>query len=454
MKPRYAMALVLCTWIGSLSSAGSLLRGSEPPQINENVEQWLRREYASLEALYKHFHSHPELSWQEQETAKRIAQELQSAGCEVTERVGGYGVVGLLRNGEGPTVMVRADMDALPIVERTGAPYASQVRAVDREGRTVGVMHACGHDMNMTCLVGTARVLAAQRDRWKGTLMFVGQPAEEVGAGARAMLADGLFTRFPKPDCALALHCDGRYASGHVNYREGQLQANVDSVDILVRGKGGHGAAPHRTIDPIVIAARIVLDLQTIVSREVDPLESAVVTVGSIHGGTKHNIIPNEVAMQLTVRTTNDIVRKQVLASIQRIAKAAAAASNAPEPEVKIDLEQFTPALFNEPKLTRRCMSVARRVLGAEHVHERPMSLGGEDFSQFVLAGIPGCYFFLGTAPADQVLASQRPNGPPLRLPHTDQYLPVPEPTIKTGVKAMTSIVLELMGTADTESGR
>jgi amidohydrolase len=260
------------------------------------------------------------------------------------------------------------------------------------------------------------------------------------------MLGDGLFTRFPKPDFAFALHCDGRYAHGHVNSREGQLQANVDSVDIVVRGKGGHGAAPHRTIDPVVIAARIVLDLQTIVSREIDPLEAAVVTVGSIHGGTKHNIIPNDVKLQLTVRTTRDDMRKQVLDGIVRIAKAAAVAANAPEPEIKVDLQQFTPALVNEPELTRRCMSVMRKVLGNDRVHERPMSMGGEDFSQFVLAGVQGCYFFVGTAPPEQVRAAQQPGGSALPLPHTDRYAPVPEPTIKTGVKAMTSVVLDFVG--------
>src|SRR5262249_45677585 len=261
------------------------------------------------------------------------------------------------RNGQGPTVLVRTDMDALPIVERTGLPYASKVTARDKHGRVVGVMHACGHDMHMTCWVGTARVLVALKDRWKGTLVFIGQPAEEVGSGARMMLDDGLFKRFPKPDYCLALHCDGARAHGTLAYSEGLALANVDSVDITVRGKGGHGAAPHTTIDPIVLAARIVLDLQTLVSRETDPLNPAVVTVGSIHGGTKHNIIPDEVKLQLTVRSTKDKVRKHLLDGIKRIAEGCARVANAPAPEVKVDPDEFTPALFNTPALTRRTVS-------------------------------------------------------------------------------------------------
>jgi len=411
-----------------------------------DVRRWLETEYPALDGLYKHLHAHPELSYQEAETAKRIAQELRDAGCAVTTGVGGHGVVAILKNNDGPVLMIRADMDALPIVERTGLPYASLVRTRDRDGRDVGVMHACGHDINMTCLVGAARALSKWKSRWQGTIVFVGQPAEEVGAGARMMLADGLFTRFPKPNYALALHCDARYAHGQVNYREGAMQANVDSVDIVVRGRGGHGAAPHRTIDPVVIAARIVLDLQTIVSREVDPLDAAVVTVGSIHGGTKHNIIPNDVKLQLTVRTTSETTRKQVLDAIVRITRAAAAGAKAAEPEIKIDPDQFTPALVNDPLLTRRTVTLLRAVHGTERVFERPMSLGGEDFSRFVLAGVPGCYFFLGTASPERVVEAQREGGRPLALTHGDEYYPIPEPTIKTGVLSMTLAAWNLLG--------
>jgi hippurate hydrolase len=411
----------------------------------ETIRAAIDKDYDHLEALYKHLHSHPELSLKEKETAARIAKELKDASVEVTTGVGGHGVVGVLKNGEGPKIMIRADMDGLPVVEATKLPYASQVRTRDRQGRDVGVMHACGHDINMTCLVGVARVLAKDRKAWSGTIVFVGQPAEEIGAGARMMIADGLFHRFPRPDMAFALHCDARYPHGHVNYRSGQLQANVDTIDIVLRGKGGHGAAPHTTIDPVVLAARVVLDLQTIVSREVDPLDAAVVTVGSIHGGTKHNVIPAEVRLQLTVRTTNDKTRKQVLEAIKRIAQAAAASARAPEPEVIVDEDQFTPALVNDAELTAKMSALFQKQFGKDHVHERPMSLGGEDFSRYVLAGVPGFYFFVGTAPPERVQEAKS-GGAPLALTHTDGYYPIPEPTIKTGVLAMTLAVMEVVG--------
>jgi hippurate hydrolase len=401
-------------------------------------------DYKYLEALYHHIHSHPELALNEVQTAARIAQELRKAGFEVTEKVGGTGVVGVLRNGDGPVVLVRADMDALPIIEKTGLHYASTVRVPGDGGRDVGVMHACGHDVNMTCLIGVARQLTKIKDQWHGTLVFIGQPAEEIGAGARLMLRDGLFQRFPRPNFALGLHCDGRYPHGTVNYRAGQVQANVDSVDIIVRGKGGHGAAPHRTIDPVVLAARIILDLQTLVSREHNPIEPTVVTVGSIHGGTKHNIIPNEVHMQLTVRTVSDKGRKEVLEGIVRVAKAAALGARAPEPLIKHNPGEFTPSLYNDPELTSRLVTVFRHVLGKENVKERPLSLGGEDFSEYVRAGVTGCYFFLGCA-SPETLAEAEKSGRPVPSVHTDAFAPVPAPTIQTGVLAMSCAVLDLM---------
>lgn len=418
-------------------------RGAVSPAAIDAIKAKIDTEYKSLDVLYKHFHEHPELSLEEQETGARLAAELRAAGFAVTEKVGGFGVVAVLRNGDGPTIMVRADMDALPIVENTGLPYASRVRAKDKYGRDVGVMHACGHDVNMTCLVGAARVLHALRERWSGTLMLVGQPAEEIGAGAEMMLADGLFHRFPRPDYCLATHCDARWAHGQVNYRVGQMQANVDSVDITVLGKGGHGAAPHTTIDPVVLAARIVLDLQTIVAREVNPLEPAVVTVGSIHGGTKHNIIPDEVKLQLTVRTTTDDVRRQVLAAIARIAKGSAVAAGAPEPLVEIDKHSI-PALVNDAELATCTVPLFRDLLGDDAVGERPMSLGGEDFSRYIRAGVPGFYYFLGSASPKSVAAANA-GGPPLAQTHTDSYYPIPEPTIRTGVLTMSAAVLNLM---------
>jgi amidohydrolase len=419
------------------------------PPSNERpaaVEKQVFADYPRLDALYKQLHANPELSLQEVQTAARIARELKEAGFTVTEKVGGQGVVGVLENGKGPTVLVRADMDALPIVENTGLEYASKVRTKDARGGDVGVMHACGHDVNMTCLVGTARILAGMKDKWSGTLVFIGQPAEEIGAGAKAMLADGLFKRFPRPDYCLALHADARYAHGHVNYRSGQMQANVDSVDITIRGRGGHGAAPHTTIDPIVLAARLILDLQTISSRERDPLDAAVVTVGSIHGGTKHNIIPDEVKLQLTVRTTTDATRQAVLAAIERKAKAAAEGAGAPEPLIKLDLESYTPALVNNPELTKRMAAVLNETLGKDRVHERRMSLGGEDFSRYAREGVPSFYFFVGSAPPELIAEAAQPDGRRLALTHSERYFPVPEPTIKTGVLSMTSAVLSLVG--------
>jgi amidohydrolase len=300
--------------------------------------------------------------------------------------------------------------------------------------------------MHMTCWVGTARVLSRLKDQWKGTLLFIGQPAEEIGAGAKAMLADGLFKRFPKPDYCLALHCDNRQPHGTVAFTEGLALANVDTVDITVRGKGGHGASPHATVDPVVLAARIVLDLQTIVSREVNPTDPAVVTVGSIHGGTKHNIIPNEVKLQLTVRTTKDSVRKHVLEAIARIAKANAVAARAPEPMVKVDLDEWTPALLNDGPLTRKTVALFKEVLGADAVRERPPVMGGEDFGRFGREGVPIFLWFLGTQPPDRIAAAEKEGGPTLPSLHSDQFYPVPAPTLKTGVLTMSLAVLNLMG--------
>jgi hippurate hydrolase len=425
-------------------TSGKTGRAAAIPKAD--IQKQITVELEHLEGLYKHFHTQPELSLHEQQTSARLAAELKALGFTVTEKVGGYGVVGVLKNGPGPTVLVRTDMDALPVTERTGLPYASKQQVRDKSGNDVGVMHACGHDMHMTCWVGTARVLAGMKDRWSGTLVFIGQPAEEIGAGAKAMLADGLFQRFPKPDYCLALHCDAREAHGHISFTEGMALANVDSVDILVRGKGGHGASPHMTVDPIVLAARIILDLQTLVSREINPTDPAVVTVGSIHGGTKHNVIPNEVKLQLTVRTTKDSVRKHVLEGIERIAKAAAVGARAPEPVVKVDPGEFTPALVNDSALTRKTVAVFKDLLGADHVHERPPVMGGEDFGRYGRAGVPIFLYFLGTVAPERVAASRRDNGPSLPSLHSDLYYPVPEPSIQTGVLTMTAAVLNLVG--------
>jgi hippurate hydrolase len=431
-----ALGLLL---VGTLSAA--------EPNVKELAGDVMKRidaEYDSLEALYKHIHAHPELSLEEVQTSARLAKEIKAAGFEVTEKVGGTGVVAVLKNGKGPTILVRTDMDGLPVVERSGLPYASKVRVRDKDGQEVGVMHACGHDMHMTCWTGTARVLAAMKDRWSGTLVFIAQPAEEIGMGARKMLGDGLFTRFPRPDYALALHCDSFRPHGTIAYSDGLALANVDSVDITVRGRGGHGSAPHTTVDPVVLAARIVLDLQTLVSREINPTDPAVVTVGSIHGGTKHNIIPDEVKMQLTIRSTKDSVRDHLLKGIERIANAAAEGARAPKPVVKIDPSHWTPALLNEPKLTRKTVALFREVLGDKGVLERPPVMGGEDFSRYGREGVPIFLYFLGTLDPKRIEASLRPGGDPLPSLHSDRYYPVPEPSIRTGVLTVSMAVLNL----------
>ncbi len=422
----------------------------------ENLDGVITRELDSLLSTYKYLHSHPELSYQEKETSNYLAKELRSLGFEVTENVGDYGVpsrtsyglVAVLRNGDGPTVMVRTDMDSLPVEERTGVPYASRVK-VKVEAGEVGVMHACGHDVHMTSFLGTAKMLSQLKDQWAGTLVMIGQPAEERGAGARAMLRDGLYTRFPKPDFALALHTSASLEAGKIGYREGYALANVDSVDITIRGAGGHGAYPHRTKDPIVIAAQVVLALQTIVSREVGPLDPVVVTVGSIHAGTKHNIIPDEAHLQLTVRSYKPEVRKKLLSSIERITKGIATAAGVPPeraPLVEFSEEEYTPSTYNDPDLTRRVVSVLEATLGSENVVKTDPVMAGEDFSRYGLEDkqIPICMFWLGAVDPARIREA-REKGISLPSLHSSEFAPLPEPTIQTGVKAMTSVVLELM---------
>lgn len=409
------------------------------------IDKKIDAEADDLLALYKHLHSHPELSLQEKESAARMATELEKLGFEVTTKIGGHGVVGVLKNGSGPTVWVRADMDALPVTEQTGLDYASKVRTKDRTGNDVGVMHACGHDIHMTCFVGTARTLVSLKDQWAGTLVMVAQPAEEIGAGARMMIEDGLFKKFPKPDYCLALHADAQLPVGKIHYTEGLAMANVDTVDLTIKGKGGHGASPHLSVDPIVLAAQVILDLQTIVSREVEPGEPAVVTVGSIHAGNKHNIIPNEAKLQITVRSTTDKTRDKVLKSIERIAKGHAEAARAPAPEMKVHLDEFCPLLTNDPKLTKRVVGLFGKVLGPENLVARKPVMGGEDFSRFASTGAPICMYFLGTIEPEKFAASKKEGGKPLPSAHNDGYAPQPGPSIKVGVRTMTLAVMDLM---------
>src|SRR6202167_5354371 len=323
--------------------------------------------YPSAHDLYIDLHKNPELSSHETQTAAKLATRLRSLGYEVTEGIGGTGVVAILKNGAGPTVMLRTELDALPVEEKTGLPYASTVRTKDDGGVNVGVMHACGHDIHMASWMGTARIMASTRTRWRGTLMLIGQPAEEDGDGAKAMLADGLFTRFPRPDYAVAIHDDARYPAGIIGYHAGPLLANVNSVKITIFGRGGHGARPESTVDPIVIAARTVMALQTIVSRETSPFDPAVVTVGSIHGGTRPNIIPSEVTLELSVRSLSDAVRTHLLNSIARITKAEALAAGAPR-EPLIEMTEGSYALVNDAAMTKRVAAALLRELGARQV--------------------------------------------------------------------------------------
>ncbi len=442
--PLLALTLTLCTAPG--------LRAQQPA-----LDAAVDRELPSLVAAYKALHAAPELSHHEEKTAAFVAKELRALGYDVTERVGkyerpelvGYGVVAVMRNGAGPTVLVRADMDALPVEEKTGLPYASTVRTKNEAGQDVSVMHACGHDVHATSLVGTARLLAQLKDRWHGTLVLVGQPAEETIDGARAMLADNLYARFPRPDFAVALHDNADLEAGRVGVVPGYALASSSSVDIVVRGMGGHGSKPEATKDPVVLAAQIVLALQTIVSRENSPLDPAVVTVGSIHGGTKRNIIPDEVTLQLTVRAYKEEVRQHVLASIKRIAEGAALAAGVPAeraPLVRVNETEYAPATYNDPALAERLTGAFNAALGADNVVRMPPVMGSEDFGRFALEGhqIPAVIFWVGAVEPARVAESRR-TGTPLPSLHSSLFAPVPEPTIRTAVKAMTAAVLELM---------
>lgn len=412
------------------------------PSVAGEPAEWIDAQAPAVVAFYKELHGSPELSLQEEKTAAKLADAWGHAGYTVTRGVGGTGVVAVLENGDGPTVMLRTDLDGLPVVEQTELPYASKVRTKDKRGATVGVMHACGHDIHMANLVGAARLLAESRERWRGTLVCIAQPAEELGAGAQAMLADGLFARFPRPDYAIALHAANDLEAGKVSVCSGYFGANVDSVDILVKGRGGHGAAPHTTVDPIVLAARLVLDLQTIVSRELKPTEPAVVTVGSIHGGTKHNIIGDDCKLQLTVRTYSQEVREQIADAIRRKARTAAASVDGPEPEV--EYSEGTPSLYNDPELTARVGGVLRETLGEDRVETAEPMMGGEDFSRYGKAGVPICMFRLGTIKKERLDAWEAAGETPPSM-HSSKYWPDPDPALRTGMRAMAAIVEDLL---------
>ncbi|MBT4521633.1 MAG: amidohydrolase [Halieaceae bacterium] len=430
----------ICVVLTALAGSSGLWAAS--------IKSSLSSDYDYLEGLYKHLHQHPELSYKEKETSARVAAELQEIGFTVTERVGGYGVVAILVNGSGPTLMLRTDTDALPVQEQTGLAYASQVRTVDGEGQDVGIMHACGHDMHMTVLVGAARQMVQRKQDWQGTLMLIAQPAEERGGGAKAMLADGLFERFPRPDFNFAFHVSAGLPVGQIGFASGYVMANVDSVDIKVHGVGGHGAYPHMTKDPVVLAARIITSLQTIVSRELSPLEPAVITVGSIHGGTKHNIIGNSVDLQLTVRSYSDQTRDFLLRRIREISIGEAQVAAIPQalwPSVRVK-DEYTPSTYNQPDYTARIVQHWRSIFAREQLVEVSPVMGGEDFSRYgrVEPKIPSALFWLGTVDPQQVKTAAA-KGIALPSLHSAKYAPLPEPSIMMGVEAMTEAALMLL---------
>lgn len=413
-----------------------------------DLKKSVAQDYPYLFSLYKHLHSHPELSFKEVETARRIGDELELAGFEVTRQFGGTGLVAVMKNGEGPTLLIRADMDALPVPEMTGVPWASKVKSVEQTGQEVSVMHACGHDVHMSVLVGTARRMEALRGQWKGTLILIGQPAEERGAGARAMLKDGLFEKFPRPDYNLALHVSPTLEAGKMGFVSGYGFANVDSVDIHIKGIGGHGAYPHMTKDPVVLGAQIVMALQTLMSREISPLEAGVVTVGAFHAGAKHNVISDAAHLQLTVRTYADETRAHLLDGIKRIVEGQARSFGMPQshmPEVLVK-DEFTPSLYNDPDLTASMKSTIAAEIGEANVIDVEPVMGGEDFARYGRQEprIPSLMMRLGAVHAEKIKAAQS-GGPALPSLHSSRFAPDPEPTIKTGARAMTAAALEIL---------
>jgi amidohydrolase len=449
MKPTATtISVLLVALIGSIFHPLSTAAASSE-EWRSLVTGRVEAEYPSLFGIYTNLHAHPELSFMEVKTAAFVAKELRALGFTVTEKVGKTGVVGVFTNGPGPTVLVRGDMDGLPIQENSGVPYASTDIVKDMSGKDQPAMHGCAHDTHVTGLIGTARLLVALKDKWAGTLVFVAQPAEEIGAGARAMLTDGLYTRFPKPDYAIALHSTSILPAGVIGYGEGPFLASVNSVDILVRGVGGHGSAPHTTKDPIVLASQIVLALQTIVSRELKPGTTAVVTVGTIHGGLKRNIISDEVKLELTLRAFDDKVMSQLIASIRRICANLARAAGVPEDRLPVVtlMPESTPVTNNDPTLTRRLTATFNEWFGTNRVKLTPPITGGEDFSEFGRTEhkVPICMWWVGATDPAKFAESER-TGVPVPSNHSATFAPVPEPTLKTCVTSMTAAVLELLG--------
>jgi amidohydrolase len=437
MKGFLITALPLASLLLGMNS-----RAAPPADIRSEIDA----AYPQSETLYLDLHRHPELSMHEQHTAAKLAAALRELHFEVTEHVGGTGVVGVLKNGAGPVVMLRTELDALPVEEKTGLPFASTERATDAAGHEVAVMHACGHDAHMAAWTATARIMASTRERWRGTLILIGQPAEEDGDGATDMVQDGLFTRFPKPDYALAVHDDSRYPAGLIGYQLGPVMSAIDELTLIVHGRGGHGARPESTVDPIVIAARIVVTLQTIVSRETSPLEPSVITVGSIHGGTRPNIIPDDVTLQLTVRSVTEANRQHLLSAIARIAKSEAAAAGATvEPTLQSD--GHVPALINDTALAQRLSAALSRQLGPARVKETAPEMVSEDFAVFGESGVRLMMFRIG-ATSQAAFDEAAKTGIPVPSLHSARFAPEREPTIKAAATAEVLALRELMPAA------
>ena len=413
----------------------------------KSIEESIKQDIPYLKSLYLDIHKNPEISLMEKETSKKLANELEKIGFEVTRNFGGYGVVGIFKNGNGPTILYRTDMDALPMKEKTGLSYASQIITKNFDGNDVGTMHSCGHDMHMTVWTGTARALIERKNEWTGTIIMIGQPAEEIGAGAAMMLNEGLFEKYPIPDYGIALHSSPIIPSGKVGFGKGYTMANTESVDIKVFGQGAHGASPHMSIDPIVTASIIVMELQTIVSRNINPLDDAVITVGSFQGGTKHNIIPDEVKLQLTIRTYKEKVRKLIHKRIKEICNGVASSMGLDKsqwPEVMIP-EKYTPANFNDSKLVDLMMNSSREIIGVNNVIVSDPQMVGEDFSRFgnTKEKIPTVLYWLGTVPDDRMKKYEAGN---YALPglHSPFYYPEIEQSIITGIKVNTQAMIKI----------
>lgn len=423
--------------LGTASAASAPL---DVPATKAAIDHLLDADYPHLDALYKDIHAHPELAFQENATAAKLAGEMRALGFEVTEHVGKTGLVAIYKNGPGPMVMVRTELDALPMEEKTGLPYASHATQM-WNGKVTPVAHSCGHDIHMASWVGTATALVAMKGKWHGTLMFIAQPAEERVSGAKAMLADGLFKRFGKPDMGFALH-DGPMAYGNVYYRAGVLSSNSDSLELTFTGRGGHGSMPNVTIDPVLIASRFVVDVQSVISREKDPAAFGVVTIGAINGGSAGNIIPDNVSLAGTIRSFDPAVRKKMIEGIMRTAQAEAAMAGAPPPDLKI--VEGGKAVINDQALTDRTAVVFKAAFGDHAIAVPAPHYASEDYSEFIIAGVPSLFFQIGVYDPKQVEAAEA-GGPPLPVNHSPMFAPVPEPTIRTGVEAMTLAVMNVL---------